>query len=237
MTSETRASRSRASFRTSSSSASSPSRRRARSGSFGLLSDEPVRDVMGRWNALPRTLSSGGRDRFATADAGSRDARHPAPRRAGMAGFAATPPTATSSIERGTGAGRHGRRLRAGVHRASRRARSRCCTRAGAARRRASSSAGIAVLRQHGLRAARAARAPRTGDLRHVLRGERRRLRAAHRRPTRASRRRSTCARSSPITHARQGVRHDHDEPALHALRQRSLLTRIARATSAASSG
>jgi YfiH family protein len=35
-------------------------------GSFGLMSDEPVRDVMGRWSALREALQSGG-DRFATA--------------------------------------------------------------------------------------------------------------------------------------------------------------------------
>jgi len=35
-------------------------------GSFGLMSEEPVRDVMGRWHALRDALSAGGK-RFATA--------------------------------------------------------------------------------------------------------------------------------------------------------------------------
>ena len=166
-------------------------------GSFGTQSDEPVRDVMARWDRSARIAAGArarGAARFATAAQVHGTRVRGARRRVG--GLAAR--------ERGGrplrgatrhGAGGHDRGLRPGVHRASRRARSRCCTRGGAARRRASSIARIAAFSRAGLSRRGASRAHRPGDLRQVLRGERRCRDGAHGHAGERAARRSICAR------------------------------------------
>ena len=186
--------------RASRDSAFARSRRPAPSAASGLASDEPARVVIGRWSALRASFAPADRA-LATASQvhGSTVLDAPTAGRDGSApttptGMSSDRPRAPRSPSPSPTACRSSSRIQSGaialLHSGWRGTAARIVER------------GIDALARAWLRRGGAARAPRPGDLRRLLRGERRRLRAAHRNESR-----STDDRRSPRADRRPRAR------------------------------
>ena len=198
------------------------SRRRATSAVSGRMSEEPVRAVMGRWSALRDELRvrriTASRPRFRCTAR-----RFSSTNPDGRAGSEATRPTDIVSVDRGTGARRHGRRLRSRVHRASVR-RGRAAPLRLARDRGSDRRAGHRGVQRARLRGASSCSIhTRPGDLRQLLRGECRRLCAAHRdEPGSTDDDRSP--RVDRRSRARSWRQAHHHERVVYSVQQRSVL-------------